>query len=134
MSLSSSYARRISWLRRQGLAGAGNCGSFNASSLVRALASAIYALAVAISACVAPVTASAIELSQPWSGAPGIRITPLEVAAVGTGAYLLVWFVLLTIIVIWDFCSGSKRASVPKPRSTAETAARSVQPAHVERC
>lgn len=131
LGLSSSSATRISWLRRRRPAGVGNCASFNASSLVRALASAICALAFAISACVAPVTASAIELSQPWSGAPGIRFTPLEVAVMGAGAFLLVWFVLLTIVVIWDFCSDSKRASLPKHRTAADTAARSVHPAHI---
>jgi hypothetical protein len=28
----------------------------------------------------------------------------------GAAAFLLVWFVLLTVVVIWDFCSSSKRS------------------------
>lgn len=110
LGLSSSSPAETSWFRRRGAAGVRNCDSLNSASFARALASAIRALTFAIPTCAAPATASATELSKVWSGAPGIRVTSFEVAATGAAAFLLVWFVLLTVVVIWDFCSSSKRS------------------------
>lgn len=46
---------------------------------------------------------------------PTIDLTSLEIAAMGTVGYLLVWFVLLMIVVTWDSCCGSKRKSYQPP-------------------
>jgi hypothetical protein len=38
-----------------------------------------------------------------------------EIAAMGAVAFLLVWFVLLTLVVIWDFCTGPGQRNQPQP-------------------
>jgi hypothetical protein len=71
-------------------------------------ASPIYGLALAISGFAAPAMASALELSQ--TSAPVTRATCLEIVTIGAIGFSLVWFVVLTIVTIWDFCCGLRRA------------------------
>lgn len=96
-------------------------GSF--ADHVRASASAIYALALAISVFAAPAMASAPEISH--ASAPVTRATGLEIVAMGAIGFLLVWFVALTIVTIWDFCCGLRRGKALTSLKTPHCARRS---------